>query len=133
MLEIQNSATVNLLVTIMISPCLITRRDYYLLSLIMTNKILKSHPAHVAHAHAVWPIPRPRHLDHSRSRFSFFNLCLSEILRVGLLQRGLPKKGQKVQIPTMLQCPCHEEELSWTFLLLLHKVFVEKKVTFMIC
>ena len=39
-LEIQNSATVNILVTIMISPCLITRRDYYLLPLIMTTKTL---------------------------------------------------------------------------------------------
>ena len=70
-------------------------------------------------------------LDHDISitpeaGFLFFNSYLSETLRVGLLQRGLPKKGQKVQIPTMLQCPGHEEELSWTFLFLLHEVFYEK-------
>ena len=71
-------------------------------------------------------------LDHDISitpeaGFLFFNSYLSETLRVGLLQRGLPKKGPKVQIPTMIQCPCHEEELSWTFVFLLHKV-LQKRV-----
>ena len=29
--------------------------------------VIPSHPAHIAHAHAVWAVPRPRHLHHPRS------------------------------------------------------------------
>ena len=54
--------------------------------------VITSHPAHIAHAHAVWAVPRPRHLHHPRSRSekhvcSSFAKCIQDYLHSSRIEK----------------------------------------------